>query len=112
MLFAVTTAVALIGLPAPPVAAQLEPVAVIAPDPRPELVPDPKPFGTTPESCVVPAMALLEPRCPSPRSPGDTRGTACTLPVVYLGGKPGPCPERQEPPRSRIVPLDLSRVSR
>ncbi len=112
MLFAVPTTVALIGLSAPPASAQLDPVAAVAPDPGGELVPAPGPFETPSEGCVVPALAPLEPPCPSPRLPGDTRGGACNLPVVYLGGTPGPCPERQEPPRSRIIPLDLSGLSR
>jgi hypothetical protein len=104
-------AIALITLAAPPVAAQVVPVATIAPDPRqdldprPELIPEPRPFETTPEGCIVPAAASLEPGCPSSRSPGETRGSACTMPAVYLGGQPGPCPERKGPPQSRIVPL-------
>ncbi len=112
LLLGVPLAVALIALVSPPVAAQVVPVATSDPEPRSELIPDPRPFETTPEGCIVPAMGSLEPPCPSPRSPGDTRGNACTLPVVYLGGEPGPCPERQGPPRSRIVPLVPAGITR
>jgi hypothetical protein len=112
VLLVVATAGVLIGLLAPPVDAQVDPAAAIASDRGQELVPGPSPFEAPTEGCVVPAMAPLEPRCPSPRFPGDTRGGACTLPVVYLGGTPGPCPKRQGPPSSRVIPLDLSRVSR
>ena len=104
----VAPALALIGLPtvpAVPAHAQADPVARVvwtAPTP-PEIDP--------PESCVVPAAELRVP-CGPFRSPERSGGEACNLPAVYLGGRPGPCPERQAPPESRIIPVVRSGFSR
>ena len=90
----------LIGLPAGPAAARVDPVVPL------------DPFATQPESCIVPAGFAFPGQCAPLRSPGRDRASACNLPVVYLGGRPGPCPPRPEPPESRIVPLVPSDLSR
>ena len=91
---AVAAAVALIG-PTPPAGAQVDPVIPPAPEP-----------------CIVPASYLTGQSCTSPRTPDRVRESACNLPVVYLGGRPGPCPEPEAPPDSRFVPILPQGVSR
>lgn len=86
----------LIALPAPS-QARVDPVVPL------------DPFPAAPDTCVVPAADLVRGPCSPLRAPDRSRGTACNLPVVYLGGRPGPCPDPQAPPESRIVPLRLSR---
>lgn len=93
-------AVVLIGLPAAPAEARVDPVVPF------------DPFAEPHPSCVVPAVSGLGTPCGPLRSPKADRATACTLPVVYLGGRPGPCPRQEEPPESRIVPLAPSDLSR
>ena len=100
MLLAVATAVVLIGLPAAPADAQADPVAHV------------DPLVATPGSCIVPALFRPGAPCSPLRSPQRGRIAACTLPVVYLGGTPEPCPEREEPPESRIIPLVPAEISR
>jgi hypothetical protein len=102
---ALVTAV-LVGLPAGPAAARVEPVAPIDP-----VVPL-DPFATQPEGCIVPAVLASREPCAPLHSPRPDRASACNLPVIYLGGRPGPCPPQQEPPESRIVPLVPSDLSR
>ena len=93
-------AVVLIGLPAAPADARVDPVVPL------------DPFPTPPEGCIVPALFVPAEPCSPLRSPGETRGLACTLPAVYLGGTPGPCPEQREPPDSRVIPLVPAEISR
>ena len=95
--------------PVPSAVAQPEPVADVVVE---RLVTDPFP-PPAPEGCIVPAADLLEPACPGPRSPGRLGAdVACNLPVVYLGGTPGPCPERREPPESQVVPIGPDLLTR
>ena len=79
---------------------------------RPDPVVDPfRP--PAPTGCVVPAGDLLDPSCPGPHPPGQLGAdAACNLPVVYLGGPPGPCPDRREPPESRVIPAGPDLLSR
>ena len=70
------------------------------------------PFASSPDSCIVPAAQAGEGPCSAPRAPDLFEGGACTLPVVYLGGPPGPCPERATPPESRIIPIGPADLSR
>jgi hypothetical protein len=99
-LLAALIAVVLVGLPAAPADARVDPAVPLDPFPAP------------PEDCIVPALFVPGEPCSPLRSPGDKRGLACTLPAVHLGGTPGPCPERREPPESRIIPLMPAELSR
>ena len=84
------------------------PSAVAPPAPVVDPVRPPAPTGG-----VGPAGDLLEPSCPMPRPPGNLGpDAACNLPVVYLGGPPGPCPDRREPPESRVIPVGPDLLSR
>ena len=93
-------AVVLIGFLAAPAEARVDPVVPL------------DPFAEPHSACVVPAVSGLGTPCGPLLSPEADRATACNLPVVYLGGRPGPCPHREEPPESRIVPLAPSELSR
>ena len=70
------------------------------------------PFAATPDSCVVPALFRPGFPCSPPRSLERDRAIACNLPALYLGGRPGPCPDRREPPESRIIPLGPTAFTR
>jgi hypothetical protein len=96
LLVAVPAVLVLIALPAPS-QAQVEPVVPL------------DPFPAAPDTCVVPAADPVGVPCSPFRAPERSRGTACNLPVIYLGGRPGPCPDPQAPPEGQIVPLELSR---
>ena len=63
------------------------------------------PFVATPDSCVVPALFRPGLPCSPLLTPERGRTVACNLPVLYLGGRPGPCPEGRQPPESQVVPL-------
>jgi hypothetical protein len=69
------------------------------------------PFAAVPDSCVVPAL-LARASCSLLRAPERDRAVACNLPVVYLGGRPGPCPERRQPPENRVIPLSPAGFTR
>ena len=100
MLLAIVTAVVLIGLPAARADARADPVAHV------------DPFAATPQSCIVPALFRSGAPCSPLRAPQRGWITACNLPVLYLGGTPGPCPESQDSPESRIIPLAPAEISR
>jgi hypothetical protein len=70
------------------------------------------PFAATPDSCVVPALFRPGPPCSPLRAPERDRAVACNLPVLYLGGRPGPCPERRQPPESRVIPIGPEGLTR
>jgi hypothetical protein len=73
-LLAALIAVVLVGLPAAPADARVDPAVPLDPFPAP------------PEDCIVPALFVPGEPCSPLRSPGDKRGLACTLPAVHLGG--------------------------
>ena len=100
MALAVTGAAVAMTLTAAPAQARVEPVVPL------------DPFAATPDSCVVPALFAPGTPCSPLRSPERDRAVACNLPVVYLGGRPGPCPERRQPPDSRVIPLGAAGVTR
>jgi hypothetical protein len=91
LVLAFTPALSLIGLPATPADARVEPVVLTRPAP-------------TPEACVVPASDLRF-HCGPLRSPDRLHAAACNMPAVYLGGRPGPCPAPEGPPQSLVIPI-------
>jgi hypothetical protein len=97
---ALSGAVMAVGLTTTPAHARVDPIVPL------------EPFVSEPESCIVPAAHTAEGPCSPHRAPDLFEGGACNLPVVYLGGPPGPCPEREAPPESRIIPIGPTDLSR